>query len=178
ALIQAHTPGETKPIWITEIGWSTALDLTTEVEQAHYLVRSAALCLSVGVEKILWYDLLNDGTAFFAREQNFGLLRRPDARGYYTPKLAYTAYAVLIRALADRAFIGREPTASGIYHMRFSGHLHLLWATPQKQHYVLSAVSPVTMMTITGKKRTLPPEGGQIILDLTAEPVYLLGEVS
>jgi Glycosyl hydrolase catalytic core len=176
-LIQSHNHGETKPIWITEIGWSTALNFPTEAQQAHYLVRSAALSLSVGVEKIFWYDFLNDGTEFLDKEQNFGLLRRPDALGYYTPKPAYTAYAVLIRAVAGRTFIRRESEAPGISHMRFSDHLHLLWSTPLEQSIVLSATSPVTMMTMTGKKQTLLPEGGQITLDLSAEPVYLLGDV-
>lgn len=177
-LIQSNNYGETKPIWITEIGWSTALNFTTEAEQAHYLVRSVVLSLSGGVQKIFWYDFLNDGTEFLEKEQNFGLLRRPDAIGYYTPKPAYTAYAVLLRALAGRTFIGREPTAPGIYHMRFSDNLHLLWSTPLNQHLALSAARPVTTMTITGKKQALLPEGGQIILDLSAEPVYVLGDVA
>lgn len=177
-LIQASNHGETKPIWITEIGWSTALDLTNEAEQAHYLVRSMALSLSVGVQKIFWYDFLNDGTAFIDKEQNFGLLRRPDAIGYYTPKPAYTAYAVLMRMLAGRTFISREPAEAGIYHLRFSDNLHLLWSTPLNQHIEFSATSPVTSISITGKKQTLIPERGQITLDLSAEPVYILGTLA
>jgi hypothetical protein len=178
SLIRANNHGEAKPIWITEIGWSTALDLTTEAEQAHYLVRSAALSLSVGVQKFFWYDFLNDGTEFIDKEQNFGLLRRPDAIGYYTPKPVYTAYAVLMRALAGRSFISREPAAPGIYHMRFSDNLHLLWSTPLNQCIVLSTTSPITTISITGKKQTLLPEGGHITLNLSAEPVYILGDVA
>ncbi len=97
ALIKANNRGDTKPIWITELGWSTAFNITNDREQAHYLVRSAVLSLSAGVQKFFWYDFLNDGSELFNPEENFGLLRRPDASGYYTPKLAYTAYAVLIR---------------------------------------------------------------------------------
>jgi hypothetical protein len=177
SLIQANYHGEAKPIWITEIGWSTALDLTTEAEQAHYLVRSMALSLSVGVQKIFWYDFLNDGTEFINEQHNFGLLRRPDAIGYYTPKPAYTAYAVLMRALAGRKFIGREPAEAGIYHMHFSDNLHLLWSTPLHQHIEFYADSPITCISITGKKQTLRPEGGKIVLDLSAEPVYILGKL-
>lgn len=178
ALIRSNNHGATKPIWITEVGWSTALDLTTEAEQAHYLVRSIALSLSVGVQKIFWYDFLNDGTAFIDKEQNFGLLRRPDAPGYYTPKPAYTAYAVLMRLLAGRTFIGREQAELGTYHLRFSDDLHLLWSTPLNQHIELSATDPVTTISITGKQQTLHPNGGKIGLDLSAEPVYILGNLA
>jgi hypothetical protein len=177
-LMQTNNHGATKPIWITEIGWSTALDLTNEAAQAHYLVRSMALSLSVGVQKIFWYDFLNDGTAFIDKEQNFGLLRRPDAIDYYTPKPAYTAYAVLMRMLAGRTFITRESAEAGIYHLRFSDNLHLLWSTPLNQHIKFSVTGPVAGISMTGKQQTLHPEGGQITLDLSAEPVYILGDLA
>jgi hypothetical protein len=177
-LIQANNHGAAKPIWITEIGWSTALDLTTENEQAHYLVRSMALSLSAGAQKIFWYDFLNDGTEFINEEQNFGLLRRPDAAGYYTPKPAYTAYAVLIRMLAGRTYIGQETAENGAYHLLFSDNLHLLWSTPLKQSIAFHTDSPVTRFSIMGKKQTLLPKGGTITLDLSAEPVYILGNIT
>jgi hypothetical protein len=178
SLIQANNNGEAKPIWITEMGWSTALDLTTDNEQAHFLVRSAALSLSAGVEKFFWYDFLNDGTEFMDKEQNFGLLRRPDAAGYYTPKPAYTAYAVLMRALVGRSFIRQESAAEGIYHMHFSDNLHLLWSMPLNQSIELSIASAVITISITGKKQIVQPEGGHIRLNLSGEPVYVLGEVA
>jgi hypothetical protein len=62
--------------------------------------------------------------------------------------------------------------------MRFSDNLHLLWSTPLNQCIVLSTTSPITTISITGKKQTLLPEGGHITLNLSAEPVYILGDVA
>ncbi len=172
--IKANNHGQPKPIWITELGWSNLLNITDENEQAHYLVRSIALSLSVGVQKFFWYDFLNDGTNTLDLEQNFGLLRRPDAAGYYTPKPAYTAYAVLIRTLAGRTFIGRQREEFDVYHMRFSDNLHIIWSTPLHQKIELATNSPLTAISISGKKQTLKPTAGKVTIHLTSEPVYIL----
>ncbi len=178
ALIKANNRGDTKPIWITELGWSTAFNITNDREQAHYLVRSAVLSLSAGVQKFFWYDFLNDGKRLFQSGREFRLVRRPDASGYYTPKLAYTAYAVLIRELANRAFIGNVPTNPGVYHMRFSDDLHVLWATPLDQIIVFATTGPVIATGITGRKQALRPIAGQLTLKLSAEPIYIQGNIS
>jgi hypothetical protein len=172
-LIKTNNHGQTKPIWITELGWSNAFNITNELEQAHYLVRSIALSLSVGVQKFFWYDLLNDGTDKHNLEQNFGLLRRPDAAGYYTPKPAYTAYAVLVRLLANRSFVGRQTEEFDVYHMRFSDNLHIIWSTPLHQKIELATNGPITAISITGKKQTLTPTDGKVTIHLTSEPVYI-----
>jgi hypothetical protein len=177
-LIQANNHGQTKPLWITEIGWTTALNLTDEADQAQYLVRSAMLSLSVGVEKFFWYDFLNDGTDSVLMEQNFGLLKRPDALGYYTPKPAYTAFAVLVRALAGRSFLRREPAPPGVYHMRFSDDLHVLWSMPLNQPRAFAATGAVTSVSMTGKKQTVHPVAGKITLNLSRSPLYLQGNIS
>ena len=176
-LIKAYNHGNTKPLWITELGWSTALNITDDARQAHYLVRSVVLSLSAGVQKFFWYDFLNDGTESVNLEQNFGLLRKPDAMGYYTPKLAYTAYAVLIRELANRSYIGTVAAAPGAYHIRFSDNLHVLWSIPFDQNIVLSTTGPVTVTSIAGKKQILPPTEGHITLKLSAEPIYIQGDI-
>ncbi|MFL5626128.1 MAG: glycosyl hydrolase, partial [Ktedonobacteraceae bacterium] len=177
-LVKHYNHGQAKPIWITEIGWSTSSLHVSERTQANYLVRSTILSLAAGVQKIFWYDFLNDGTDTSQLEQNFGLLRKPDAHGLYTPKPAYVAYAVLIRQLAHRMFTGSEAVTPGIYDMRFSGNLRVLWSTPFNQSVALSTNAPVTAISMTGRRQTLNPSGGHIILNLSAEPVYILGNVS
>jgi hypothetical protein len=177
-LVKRYNNGHAKPIWITEIGWPTSWLHVSEHTQANYLVRSTVLSLAAGVQKIFWYDFLNDGTSNSQMEQNFGLLRKPDAGGRYTPKPAFVAYAVLIRELAHRWFTGSEGVAPGIYDMRFSGSLRVLWSTPFSQSVVLSTSSPVTAISMTGRSQTLTPSGGHIILNLSAEPLYIQGNVS
>jgi len=177
-LVKHYNHGKGKPLWITEIGWPTSYLHVSEHTQADYLVRSAFLSLAAGVQKFFWYDFLNDGTDPSQVQQQFGLLRQPDAAGRYTPKPAYVAYAVLIRELAHRAVIGSEAIAPGIYVMRFCGNLRVLWSTPFRQSVVLSTNHPVAATSMTGKIQTLIPSGGHIVLNLSADPVYIEGNVS
>lgn len=173
-LITASNHGQMKPIWLTELGWSDVLNITNEFEQAHYLVRSIMLSLSVGIQKYFWYDYINDGTNQLELEQNFGLLRLPGLAGYYTPKPSYTSFAVLIRLLAGRSFVAKEAAEFDVYHMRFSGNLHVLWSTPLHQKIALASASPVTAISFTGKQQTLQPVNGEIVMYITSEPVYIL----
>jgi hypothetical protein len=177
-LVKRYNHGQTKPIWITEIGWSSSFLQVSEFKQADYLVRSAVLSMVAGVQKIFWYDMVNDGTDPSQMDQNFGLIRKPDAAGRYTPKPAYVAYAVLIRQLASRSFIGREAVFPGIFDMLYSHNLRVLWSTPLGQSVELSTNDPVTAISMTGGTQTLQPSGGRIILPLSSDPVYVLGNIS
>jgi hypothetical protein len=150
----------------------------SEQRQANYLVRGTVLSLAAGVQKIFWYDLLNDGINTSKVQQNFGLLNQLNADGFYTPKPAYAAYAVLARELAGRVFLKREAVAPGIFAMRFSGNLRVLWTTPIPQSIALTTHDPLTFISLSGHTRTLQPVNGEIVLHLSAEPIYILGNVS
>jgi hypothetical protein len=86
-----------KPVWATELGWSTnrpcaGSDETpgvTEDAQATYL-RGALRFLAARpwVRAAFWYDIRDDGDDPCAREDNFGLLRRAAPM---SPKPAYRA---------------------------------------------------------------------------------------
>lgn len=55
-----------RPIWVTEIGWSSGrgdrdpIGVVDEQGQANFLVRATILLWSAGVEKIFWYTLKDD----------------------------------------------------------------------------------------------------------------------
>lgn len=177
-LIQQYNHGQSKPIWITEMGWTTATLYVSEQTQANFLVRGMILGLAAGVQKIFWYDLLNDGNNAAVVQQNFGLLRVPDQEKLYTPKPAYTAYAVLVRELTSRQFLRRESVAPGAFDMLFSHNLRVLWTTLFRKNIVLTTDHPVTAISLTGQVRTLQPVDGKIMLALSAEPVYIQGTIS
>lgn len=178
SLIKSYNHGRPKPIWITELGWSTMWYTVSERSQADYVVRGAILSLAAGVQKIFWYDLANDGPSTTKFEQNFGLLRYPDAAGRYMPKPAFVAYAVLARKLANRTFVRQESVMPGVYNMLFSGNLRVLWTTPFPQSVDLATNSPITITSMTGRTQTISPVGGRITLKLTADPVYVEGTVT
>jgi hypothetical protein len=177
-LIKQYNHGQAKPLWMTEFGWTTSLLHVSEQTQANYVVRGTVLSLAAGVQKIFWYDLLNDGTSGSAVQQNFGLLNQPGAQGLYTPKPAYAAYAVLARELAGRAFRARESVAPGIFDMRFSGDLRVLWSTPVPQSVALATNHALTAISLTGHVQTLQPVNGKIVLRLSAAPIYIQGSIS
>ncbi len=79
--------GLTKPIWVSEVGASG----TDEAAQARYLEGMLPYLLSLGAERVFWFQMYDDprGGAAFA---SYGLLRAD-----LTPRPAYDAYARLVR---------------------------------------------------------------------------------
>ncbi|MEO6890208.1 MAG: hypothetical protein ABI456_12710 [Ktedonobacteraceae bacterium] len=177
-LVKQYNGGRPKPIWITELGWSSSFMHVSERGQADYLVRGAVLAFAAGVQKFFWYDLLNDGNDTTRNEQNFGLLRRPDAAGRYQPKPAYVAYAVLARMLAHQAFVGSDAVGWGVYDERFTNNLRVLWSTPGNRTVIVTSNDPVTVTSMTGAVQTYRPAGGHFALNLSPAPVYLQGNGS
>ena len=177
-LIKKYNHGQGKPVWMTEFGWTTSLLHVSEQTQANYLVRGTVLSLAAGVQKLFWYDLLNDGTNGSAVQQNFGLLNQPGSQGLYTPKPAYAAYAVLARELAGRSFVERESVSPGIFAMRFTDNLRVLWSTPIPRTISLTTNQSVTEISLTGHVQTLRPINGKITLHLSATPMYIEGAIN
>ena len=104
-----------KPIWITELGWSTYSGSGTsyigvsETKQAAYLVRAYLDAAHRGVPGIFWYDLIEDGTSTTSLSQNYGLVQR-DGR----LKPAYKALQRVAAALDQSVSVGRaSPSTAG-----------------------------------------------------------------
>ena len=130
----------TKPVWLTEVGWSsfTGIFGVTEAEQAAYLQRVYIQALAhPSIEKIFWYDLRDDTSPDagydqpifdqFEEQFHYGLLRRSfplhitDAT---LRKPAYLAYRTLTDALDGMRLEtilaeGRDPDMPGIFWYRF-----------------------------------------------------------
>jgi hypothetical protein len=142
-----------KPIWLTEMGWSSATPTTrlSEADQAAYLQRMYVIALAhPSIQKIFWYDLRDDTApgAPYERpvfnqhepEFHFGLLRRrfpldPNAADLRKPAfLAYRALANSLRGLRFAAVIanGAPPNLPDIHWYRFSDgqrHVNIVWRT-------------------------------------------------
>jgi hypothetical protein len=101
--VLADTLGS-KPIWVTEFGWSTGpsdrapSQPTTEDNQANYLVRSAALMRAAGAERIIWYVLRDEGP----NRNRYGLYNFGNGlTDFSQPKPALTAFRTLNRQLSN-----------------------------------------------------------------------------
>ncbi|UKS27042.1 glycosyl hydrolase [Paenibacillus sp. HWE-109] len=183
SLIRTYNQGQDKPLWITEVGWPTHIGATGVVEktQADYLVRAYVQALSAGVEKIFWYDLMNDGMQADYGENNFGLIRhQDDPKGQFTPKPAYAAYGAMTRELLGATFVEQETVGTGITSYRFDKNgqkLRTVWANTPVQA-AIQTNSPIQIMDIMGNTETFTPLNGKVYMTLTAEPIYIQSEIN
>jgi large repetitive protein len=104
-----------KPIWITELGWSTYSGSgagyigVSETNQANYLSRAYLDAAARGVRGIFWYDLIEDGSSATSLSQNYGLMQQ-DGR----LKPAYSALRQVNAALDQAVSVGvTSPSAAG-----------------------------------------------------------------
>lgn len=183
-LMRRYNDGKEKPIWATEQGYFTTdpgqfgnRDPITEQVQARYLVRVNTVFLANNVAKTFWY-LARDDQAF----GTMGLVLKPDdPRGKYAPKPAYTAYAVLTRALTGTTFSGRDETSPEIFSYHFYGKgedVRVLWTLKKPQTVALKTAKPIVLTDLMGVKKTIQPRDGAVAVQLTGTPVYVAGKIS
>jgi len=113
--------GKQRPVWITEMGWTTYTPHNSWVqegflptrlrEQAELIVRTYLSCIISGIDpKVFWYDLRNDGTDPHNFEDNIGIMYRD-----FSPKPAYIAYSTMTSTLKGMRFIKCITIAEGVY---------------------------------------------------------------
>ncbi|HEY5894268.1 MAG TPA: hypothetical protein VIT91_13670 [Chthoniobacterales bacterium] len=182
-LVKKYNDGQSKPLWITELGWYVKKNddnsgvVVTESDQAKYLVRAVTLCIGGGVEKYYWY-LARDDKHFPAS----GVLRSPeDPLGRYAPKPAFVAYATLARALADATFEKRERTVGeDVYSMLFKrgdDEVRVMWSLAPCELPVKTSKS-LTITDLVGGIRTVEPKKDSVTLSLTDTPIYVTGPLT
>ncbi len=135
-----------RPVWITEMGWSTQVGTggKTEREQAQLLGRAYLSAVGAGVRNMGWYNFRNDGDDPFYNEVNFGVLRSD-----LTPKAAYRALAVVCRSLpvvGDTHVGWREggDGAQGLYALGV-GPSTAFWAPRQEITLVVETAADQTL---------------------------------
>jgi len=179
SLIRKYNQGQDKPVWITEVGWPTGTGVA-EKTQMDYLVRAYVQALGAGVEKIFWYDLMNDGMQADYGENNFGLIRyQDDPKGQFAPKPAYAAYAAMTRQLIGASFVERETSDANIFNYRFdkSGQkLRVVWANTQVPA-AIQTNTPIQVTDIMGNTETFTPLNGKVYVTLTSEPIYIQSDI-
>ncbi|GFZ91875.1 hypothetical protein GCM10008018_42740 [Paenibacillus marchantiophytorum] len=182
ALIKRYNNGQSKPIWITEIGWPTHIGPRSvdEQTQASYLIRTYVLALASGVDKIFWYDFMNDGTDKQEPEHNFGLIRNPaDEKGGYTPKPGYVSLATMNRLLTNKQFY-EQHSDNGINRYSFQGQegpIHVMW-TQAKTDVTITTNQPVSITDMMGQEETLEPLNGKVYVTLTGNPIFVKGNIA
>lgn len=132
--------GRRRPVWITEMGWTTYNPHNFWVQegflptplrvQAELIIRTYLSCIISGVDpKVFWYDLRNDGTDPYNFEDNIGIMNRD-----FSPKPAYIAYSTMTRTLKRMKFAGSPAMPEGVFAGLFederekNGHVIAIWS--------------------------------------------------
>ncbi|MBI2911068.1 MAG: hypothetical protein HYY05_02920 [Chloroflexi bacterium] len=111
--------GVARPLWITEMCWSTHPDFApgsywvTEEEQAQFLARAVVVALAEGVEKVFWFAFADGpgGRSDYYPANGCGLV---DWEGFARPALV--AYANLSWHLEGADYVGRLPLGDEALH--------------------------------------------------------------
>ncbi len=183
------------PVWVTEVGWHTALDSgvpgfppgVSEADQARYLVRATLLSLVEGVERVCWYTLLDYANFASNKEDAFGLFHYVASPTPTTldPKPAYQAAKTLGTLLGPMRF---SQDSSASFHLPSEGHalqfrrtkptqtILVFWATRdglEIQAKVAQGVKHVQRVEFDGTTTDFG-KPDSIDVELSASPVYLV----
>lgn len=165
------------PLWITEMGWPTDNTLAKQQLQAYFLVRSYVLASASGMDKVFWYNFMNDRRD--KTREEFGLLNRED----FTPKIAYGAYAAMVHFLEGWRYESQLPLGKDVRCYLFSQNADsraVLWSSAGEGSLRVRLPKNITVFDIMGnaiapQKRiqNITRKSRLRTIPLRADPVYL-----
>lgn len=177
----ATKDGVTKPIWITEVGWTTDTTKPSELRQAEYLVQEYTIAIAGGVEKVFWFTLgdWSEKWGVLAGYKNV-----PDW-GYTSTnrtKPAFYALKHLTTSLAPKGgrptFLGYLPDSDGVTAMAFLADgdpakpVLVAWS-PFGETHTLSLLAKTGLHALNAHGKTVPISDGRLIV--TEVPVTVTG---
>ena len=174
-LMKKYNHGQAKTIWFTEIGDSH--DLTLErAPSASYMVRMYTVLLAQPeVERIYWY-LARDYDEF----TNMGLVHSDkDPMGKYTPVMNYPAFATMVNLLHHAQPAGLQSTDPRTRVFRFdrgNQSIWVCWSITQSADLVFQTKQPLRLVNLVGGEKLLPPENGQVKLQVADQPFYVVAD--
>lgn len=172
--------GETRPVWVTEMGFPTHHAGVSALEQGQMLVRNEALAFANGVEKYFWYDLINDTPDPAAGESNFGLYEngpRADVVAL-APKPGAFAQALMIAQIGGKDFVSEESDETSTVTVFGTGDeaTRIAWAAQGEVQRTFTSDVAVTVTDMSGRSASIEPEDGEVTVTLGASPVFITPE--
>ena len=167
-----------RPMWITETGQHTAsapaYGGVSESIQAQYMVRAYLVGrIEPGLERISWYDLIDDCADGTNAECRFGILHQD-----LSPKPAYQAISAALNLIGDRS-VTSSSAAGGAYQVRFGSsgqEVVAVWASTGTA--AASVVMPAGFVKVLNMNGTTEAiiQGGVQAIPITASesPQYLV----
>lgn len=161
-----------RPVWITEMGWSTHVGGVSERRQAQLLARCYLTAIaSETCRNISWYDFRDDGNDPFYFESNFGVLRQN-----MSPKPAYRALATVCTSMAAGKPKLREKLGENLCAVEM-GHCLAVWSPDTEAEIACkSRKKSWRVLNLMGDDITPKPEKGDPRIALTpGNPVFITG---
>lgn len=180
AVLDKYPNYKNMPILISETGWhSSSMYENTELRQAKYAVRSAAL-LSDKAERFIWYKLVETINNEKEAENKFGLLKAEESEMPYAAKPAFVALSCFNALIGDSALTTTE-TNNGMYCYKYinrNGDItYMLWSEDNKSGtYQLSTGEEgdcAYVYDMYGNRQIAEKADGRFNLSITEEPIYL-----
>ncbi|MGM7680245.1 hypothetical protein [Microbacterium sp. A94] len=178
--MQEHT-GETRPVWVSEMGFPTHYDGVGILEQGEMLVRNETLAFANGVEKYFWYDLVNDKPDPAAGEANFGLYENSPRANVVAraPKPGAFAQALMIAQLGGKEHAATESDETTQVEVfgSDSDATRVAWAPGGETQRAFPSDSALTVTHLSGHTEVLEPVDGNVTITLSGSPVFISSPV-
>ena len=159
-----------RPVWITEMGWSTQIGATDERTQAQLLARTYLSAVASGAcQNISWYDFRCDGNDPFYNEHNFGVLRTD-----LSPKPAYRALSTVCRTLSNGTPERRTDFGPNVYALQMADAL-ALWTPYDTVEIKLKKEGVKEILNLMGEHLSLSGYKEITLKLLPGCPVFVLG---
>ena len=176
----------TKEIWMTETGWSTAIGpgVTEEIQAAYFVqMFTWALANPDKVDRIFWYDLMNDRDAQTvdwdpaAGEHNWGLIHSWTNTGDepvpYSAKNSYVASAAFTSIMANAQYVSEYDLGDGVYAYLFQKDgqdLVVAWMDGNSKTVTATFSGELVITDMYGNPTTYT---GTAQLNLSDCPIYI-----
>lgn len=174
--------GETRPVWISEMGFPTHYDGVGILEQGEMMVRNETLAFANGVEKYFWYDLVNDTPDLAAGEANFGLYENSPRANVVAraPKPGAFAQALMISQIGGKEYATTESDETTKVEVfgAAADATRVAWAPGGETERAFPSEVPVSVTDMSGHTEILGPVDGAVMVSLSGSPVFItsLGE--
>jgi hypothetical protein len=169
--------GATLPVWVTEMGFPTHIDGVSVLEQGQMMVRNETLAFANGVEKYVWYDLVNDAADPVAGEANFGLFENGPRANVVAlaPKPGAFAQALMITQLGGKDFASDESDDTTTVKVFGTGdrETRVAWAAQGETQRTFASDVPLAVTDMSGHTEIIKPKGGKVTVGLGASPVFI-----
>jgi len=169
--------GETRPVWISEMGFPTHYDGVGVLEQGDMMVRNETLAFANGVEKYFWYDLVNDGPDPVAGEQNFGLYENSPRADVIAraPKPGAFAQALMITQIGGKEHAASESDDTAKIEVFGTGEdaTRVAWAAGGETERQIASDTSLAVTDMSGHTEIIASENGSVTLALDGSPVFI-----